>query len=642
MFKKNRAIFPGNLLILLGFVIFLNLFFFNFWGSVAFALFLLGFFIFLMVLLWKNKLLEKNKRLAVIISISLIIISLLVLTRANVFMSVIVYLFALAITVLFATIVKDRIPFVRSLFELLIIPFNFALSYLESGLDFLISLFPNKSKEKTTPSPTGFLRKLNLLSITVGLLIGLPVVVILLGLFSSADPIYATFLKNISEYLSKIFKGIIWQRLGDRLILSLITTVVFAPFIYFFGKKKSFTLPKIVASLSFIKEASIVMFLVALTLGSFIIVQWPYIFVRVPFETDLSKFGIATYSEYVKKGFAELLMVSLIVYSLIWVSFLALRGKTTAKRLPLFFLQMIVLGEFFLILFSIARRVYLYQAYHGWSLGRIYGSFFLLWLFLITVTLLLRHFRKDKWVLFEVIATAAVVLVLGFFNAEEFIVKIHPPTVNKQIDYVYLSRMSADGYLGWLKAFGYAKDVLVNRQLENKTLIGKDERREVVYAGMIVNNLSGDYHNLISRFANSTELKDYYQQIFTNELAKTDFCSSDLRKTQASSQATDTKISLFYWHRSLISFAENSCVNVAFYDFTANKQKTAESLSAFNKFLQWNYANAQAYKRMKKEMNIKDLLILQNQFTKLFQKIASQPENERDFEIDISFRSPFL
>lgn len=657
MLKKNSENFLANLLLLLGFVIFLNLFFFNFWGPVAFVLILWGFFIFLISLLWQNKLLGKNRKAIIITLICLIIVSLFTVIRANVFVSMVVYLTGVGIVVLYAAIVKDRIPFVRSLFELLILPFNFGLSYLEGGLKFTIRLFSEKSQEKTNSSPKGFFNKLNLPSIAVGLLIGLPVVAILLGLLSLADPIFATFIRNIFKPLADIFRWINWQRFGDRLILSLIVFLLFSPSIYFFSQKKSFYLPKIITTLTFTREALIVMFLVALTLGLFIFVQWPYIFARVPYETDLSKFGVATYSEYVKKGFIELLLTSAVIYSLVWISFLALRVKNTIKRPFLFYLQILVFGEFFLILFSIARRIYLYQAYHGWSLGRIYGSFFLVWILIITITLLLRHFIKAKWVRYEVIATGIIVLILGLFNAEEFIVNNHPPTVNRRIDYIYLSRMSPDGYSGWKSAYNYALDILLNQQWESKIIINREERREVAYAGIIVNRLTIKYHQLLNKYAAYKEQKEYYHEILQNRLNNLGFCPDSLTKNQqaviidklnyiesssVNLEEVSKRLSLPRWNPSFLRFDNKSCMNTSFYEIVIGNPLTNVGYTNFEKFLSWNFGENNTYKQMKNDMNIKNLLILQNQFNLLFKKIANQPPGERDFDIDVSFRSPFL
>lgn len=597
-----------DILYLLGLVLYLNLFFFHSLGSVAFNLILWSIFIFFLSLVR-----QKNKTTVLLTTIGLILVSIITISRANIFISLLLFLSGLGLVGFTITILKDKIPFVRSLFELLILPVNFAFSYLEGGLDFLLTRKSNKN----------IFRKFNLFSIIIGLVIGVPIIAVLLSLFSSADPVFST-------YLSKLFIDLSWQRLGDRLILSAISGLLFSPFIYFFTKKKSFTLPKQVSRVSFTAEASIVMFLISITLFSFIIVQWPYIFAKVAYETDLSKFGVATYSEYVKKGFTELLLVSLIVYSVIWFSFLALRGKGLNKRSLLFYLQIVVFSEFFLILFSIFRRVYLYQAYHGWSLVRIYGGFFLVWILMIAATLFARHFIKAKWVMFEVVGTGLIILLLGFFNAEDFIVKNHPPTVNKWIDYIYLSKMSPDGYEGWKSAYNFAQKTLAN----DKEFLNREERREIAYAGIVINMLSYKYHRLLTHYGSQIEQQEYYNLILNNNPYSQDFCFNS-----SNNMPPDQEIYMPVWYPYYFKFDMSNCASVSFYNFySKNKNKYTN----FDKFLSWNYTEDKVYNRMKNEMSIKNLLELQNRFYVLFQKIANQKEDERNFDYDVSFQTPFL
>ena len=56
----------------------------------------------------------------------------------------------------------------------------------------------------------------------------------------------------------------------------------------------------------------------------------------------------------------------------------------------------------------------------------------------------------------------------------------------------------------------------------------------------------------------------------------------------------------------------------------------------------WNWSRRHAYQQMHRTIGYEKLLSLQNQFFSLYQKIASQPENERDVTLDISLDTPFL
>lgn len=91
-------------------------------------------------------------------------------------------------------------------------------------------------------------------------------------------------------------------------------------------------------------EIAVLLGLVTVVLGSFLIVEFPYVFANVA-ETSLSKFGVATYSEYVKRGFFEFLLVSVIVYGVLWAGLGALRAVSSQQitvRKILIFLQSIL------------------------------------------------------------------------------------------------------------------------------------------------------------------------------------------------------------------------------------------------------------------------------------------------------------
>ncbi|OGG18974.1 hypothetical protein A2721_02435 [Candidatus Gottesmanbacteria bacterium RIFCSPHIGHO2_01_FULL_47_48] len=235
-----------------------------------------------------------------------------------------------------------------------------------------------------------------------------------------------------------------------------------------------------------------------------------------------------------------------------------------------------------MFILSIFRRIYLYQQFHGWSLARIYGGIFLLWVLGMVGILVWRHFlrlrsgqvQKKSLLLAEVLLTLGIIIFVGLFNAENFIVSTHPPTVNKRVDYVYLSRMSTDGYEGWKRAYAHAKMVLDSRS--DRNFFDSEERREIAYAGMVIQNL----------LVNSYELAADY---------------GGLR-----GRVPDRQFDFFDWLYS------------------------------------WNFSRWNAYQKMQSDMPISELVKLQDKYFDYYRKISSQPESERGFEMDISPGSPFF
>jgi hypothetical protein len=382
------------------------------------------------------------------------------------------------------------------------------------------------------------------------------------------------------------------------------------------------------------------------------------VFVSVPFETDLSQFGIATYSEYVNRGFGELILSSVLIYGLLWAGLLSvLLWSQKGKQNLLGYVHLVLFGEIFLFLASLFRRIWLYQQYHGWSLARIYGGFFLLGISGMFITLALRHRFKKNWIYMEGIIVGILILVLGAFNAEEFIVKNHPPTVNKRVDHIYLSRMSPDGYLGWDKAYEYAQKVLSENGLDQKIVISKEDRREVAYAGLVVRNISEKYEDLLHQYATPTEIRDYYRQLIsehggylasgvgTDREGQKNFQEAiqEIQKEDGDIIKIGRAFTMPRWY-DWVHFQKDQKSQYEFYSVWKNDYtyRYFPEYGRIDKIFLWNQAEKKAFEHLKEHIPYTSLFTLQSRFYELFDKIASQGKDEQSYDSDISLRSPFV
>ena len=120
---------------------------------------------------------------------------------------------------------------------------------------------------------------------------------------------------------------------------------------------------------------------------------------------------------------------------------------------------------------------------------------------------------------------------------DQLIATEYMPTVNGQVDYGYISRLSSDAGDGWVQAYSRAKNVILSPALVNKHLT-PDEAREVIYSHEVFSNLSRQRDRLKAKYENvnfstvdilSPQMKAYnfaeadeYQRlkekIFTSEL----------------------------------------------------------------------------------------------------------------------------
>ena len=643
------------MLILITYVFFLNLFLFHSFGSLAFGLISFGTFLYFTFTLKSN---SKGELSAVFGTfIALLFFSSGIILRANIFIQVILVLAVITTLLVYGYILSTRIPMVRSLFELLLAPLNFIGAYI-SSLFKTINIVANEEYKKTQLQAKLVEKNLLIKSTLIGLSIGFLIIGVLISMFSSADPIFATFIKNI-------FSAGFLQNIPMRVFFTLLLAFIFVPFIIL-KRNNIFNSPiNIFKKINFVHEMTLIMALVALVIGLFLAIQWPYVFVKVAFEVDLSKFGVATYSEYVRRGFGELLKIALFVYGLIWAGLLILRENKSNNKTALKFVQGIVLVEFIIFILSIFRRVWLYQEFHGWSLIRIYGSFFLFWIFGITIFLALRHFWQRRWVFGEIFFTVLILFIIGIFNVESFIVNNHPPTVNKKIDYIYLARMSADGYEGWEKAYEHAKSTL-NKYENVNSQFSREELKEIAYAGIIIRELLQNHKDLTRELGTKEEMKQYLNVLLNYlkgvnaqrelyEQNNTYYQSVKNNIEEIKKQSIEDKVNLrklidfVYINKSSTKYEFNSpqffpsFVEIPTYGIYFRGQIKADGKNinySLDNFYSWNYSKNLAYKNLKEKVNYYTLLQFQTKYFNLYRRILNQ--SERDYDMDVSLDSPLL
>lgn len=354
-----------------------------------------------------------------------------------------------------------------SLGELLLLPFqilsDFAQTLKKLFYSFILWAF-NKNKTKNSAS-----------KFILGLLITTPVTAVLLLLLSAADPIFGHYVNNI--FSLQFFRSqILWNTVG-RLIFSTLGLMLIAGFIYFknsstsrspfnqfMPKNKTINIPFLMLSL-----------VTCLILIIFLFIQFRYLFL-LKNMADLSAYGIYTFSDYVKKGFFELLLTTLIIYTISGIGLVIYRGLKQDKLFLSINTLLIFLN--FTLSISVLRRIYLYMEAHGLTKTRYYGIAILLVLMLLLLTILLRYFKaKNKLYIFELLGVSTIFFVFAGINSDYLMGKYAPPTVNQTLDYNYLASLSPDGYELWNEALNEANKSM---KLIDQTPYGLYEKITIV------------------------------------------------------------------------------------------------------------------------------------------------------------------
>lgn len=432
-----------------------NFLVFNYQPGIGFSLFVVFVNWALFILIDKS---SKNPLLSYGFGIASSIFAILFSFRSNGVVQLIDAFAALSFLLLNLYFSKSNLKFDFSYLNLLSAPFKAGAKFAEGILQtFIPQTWAEHSAKKHVTS-----------SLLRGIFIGVPVLIILFFILSKADPIFEnitfSFLKDI--WIRSIFSLIIFV-----LVLALGIMKIFE-------HEKQEEIKKVSEGKEY--ELMIVLGGLAFLFGGFIFIQFKYLFSGVG-ERELLSLGIKslTYSEYVRKGFFELLSASVIssavvLYALRYIHKLKGKGKILVQMLT-----SVVTIEVGLLLFSAAQRVNLYQMEHGLTRARVFGMFFLIWLAVLLMILfsrIVKDINSRIYLSLNIISTLLILGLVNFVNVDELIATSeHKPTVNNEIDYYYLAYLSPDAHESWPPAIKEAENVLIN--LKDKLDLNSEDYR---------------------------------------------------------------------------------------------------------------------------------------------------------------------
>ncbi len=193
-----------------------------------------------------------------------------------------------------------------------------------------------------------------------------------------------------------------------------------------------------------IVEAAVVLFSVDVLFLVFVLIQFAALFGG---ETFLRSRGL-TYSEYARRGFFELLAVSLITLGLILLLDYVTRRETKAQRFVFLLGSTLMIAMTVIILASAFQRLQLYELAYGFTSLRVYSHVFMIWLAVLMVYVLAFLFFSRS----HLFATGALGAALGFIitldvlNPDAFIVRQNVARYERGegLDVAYLGTLSED------------------------------------------------------------------------------------------------------------------------------------------------------------------------------------------------------
>lgn len=271
-----------------------------------------------------------------------------------------------------------------------------------------------------------------------GVLIALPVLLLFVILFSSADLVFR-------QYVTDIFDWNISDELFARTMLVLLVTVGFIGAFGALNAKARVSVAKPAKSPGGMIEATILFASLNALFLSFIVIQLAYLFGGAANVTG----GDFTFAEYARKGFFELIAVAALSLLLIWgADKLLLRGvEQHSLRFKLLAGALIV--QVMVVMASAFKRLQLYEGAYGFTTPRLYSYIFIIWLAVVFLMLLYKIFanRREHFLAMGVVLSMLAALVfVNILNVDGFVARknIERYQATGKLDVSYFDQLSPD------------------------------------------------------------------------------------------------------------------------------------------------------------------------------------------------------
>lgn len=307
-----------------------------------------------------------------------------------------------------------------------------------------------------------------LIKVLAGILISVPLLAVILSLLASADVVFGHLFGQIPRLLAKIP----WDTFIGRVMLAGIVAVILFSYIW------SLMLPKPEKGLLNLhpgpsKPQSRVDPVIAITLLSlinaiyvlFTVIQFSYLFGGPSFALPEH----FTYAGYARRGFFELIVVTLINFSVLLTLVCLIResGRIAGRTLRL--LESLLVLCTLVMLMSAFFRMALYEQMYGYTYLRLLTHAFMIFLFALFILTFWRVWKKTVPLYkYYLITAIAAYVVINYVNIDRLITEynIERYQATGKIDIAYLSGLSDDAVAGSVRLL-QAKNPAVAGGIEN-------------------------------------------------------------------------------------------------------------------------------------------------------------------------------
>jgi hypothetical protein len=264
----------------------------------------------------------------------------------------------------------------------------------------------------------------NLLPLLRGLLLALPVLLVFTCLLASADLVFADYVQDVLHlgFLSDLLE---WGWRG--LVILMVAWLLAGGLIYACQRSADATgvLDKLPGQISRICslgviEVNVLLSLVNLLFLVFVWIQFAYLFGG---QANITVEGY-TYAEYARRGFFELVAVSILTLGLSLILQAIIRREPDRSPAGFRELSSLMVILVLVMLASAFQRLLLYEMAYGYTELRLYSHIFMIWLaatfgwFLLTLWL-----QPQRFAIGAFSATLGFVVTLNLINPDAFIAR---------------------------------------------------------------------------------------------------------------------------------------------------------------------------------------------------------------------------
>lgn len=226
-------------------------------------------------------------------------------------------------------------------------------------------------------------------AIAKGVIILLPILLLFIALFASADILFRVFTGDVFSKLNVIFEPGLW--LGHVVYIgfwSVLFSTIFAA--AFWQRFTHATLEELKPR--FILESQVIVGGIAVLFAAFLLVQGYALFGG---EAAFADMVDVTYAQYARQGFFQLIAAAFLVIGII-LTLRLMHGERTSKILTGLHAALIV--ETLLVLVSAFSRLNLYVDAYGYTPDRLFGYFVMDTLGILFVLLFVNVLRRASQV----------------------------------------------------------------------------------------------------------------------------------------------------------------------------------------------------------------------------------------------------